>query len=360
MKQITRISFTLLMCLLCAFPVFAGTITLTGSTTVKPIAEKIARSYMALHPETRISISGGGSGNGIKAIIDGTTDIGNASRFIKGKELTHASGKAIYPVPFRIAYDCIVPIVHPGNPLRNLSVDQLREIYKGTINNWQQVGGKNTAIHVVSRDTSSGTYEVWEKKVMNKEPVFPGVQLESSNDDVLKAVMVNPDAIGYIGLGYMQDSVKALRVDTIEGSEATTLNGTYPVSRPLFMFTRGWPSGEILEFLNYVLEPGQGQVHVKNAGFVALYTSGSISASQRQQMAPAVSVDHLNTAASIKLAQKYLNALKFNAGPVDGIKGEKTIAAMLAFQEKHHLPLEWHITEQMMKELVSQFRKIPQ
>ena len=219
-------------------PAAAGTITITGSTTVQPIAKTIAGDYMKAHPETRITISGGGSGNGIKAIIDGATDIGNASRFIKDKELAYANGKGVYPVPFRVAYDCIVPIVHPSNAVKNLTISQLREIFKGTLKNWRDAGGEDGPIHVVSRDTSSGTYEVWESKVMNKEEVFPGVHLASSNDEVLKAVMANPGAIGYIGLGYLENSVKALTVENIKGAEATTINGSYPISRPLFMFPR--------------------------------------------------------------------------------------------------------------------------
>ena len=360
MKRTIIICFTLLFSLFLSFPAMAGPITITGSTTVLPIAEKIAKSYMSLHPDAKIQISGGGSGNGIKAIIDGTTDIGNASRFIKDKELGYANGKGVYPVPFRIAYDCIVPIVHPSNTVKSLTVNQLKEIYKGVVKNWRQLGGADSPVHVVSRDTSSGTYEVWENKVMNKEPVFPGVQLESSNDNVLKAVMTDPNAIGYIGLGYMQDSVKAVSVDSIMGSEATTLNGTYPISRPLFMFTRGWPSGDTLEFLNYVLEPGQGQVHVKNAGFVALYTSGSISASQKRAMAPPVAkiADDMNSRANIKLVQAYLNALDYHAGPVDGIKGEKTVAAMMAFQEANQLPMEWNVSEKMMQALLTQYRQV--
>lgn len=343
------------MSLCAALPAAAGTITITGSTTVLPIAEKIAEVYMRQHPDTVISISGGGSGNGIKAIIDGTTDIGNASRFIKEKELSYANGKGIYPVPFRVAYDCIVPIVHPSNRINDLTITQLREIYKGKIKNWRDVGGVDSPIHVVSRDTSSGTYEVWESKVMKKEEVFPGVQLADSNEEVLKAVMADRNAIGYIGLGYMEDSVKAVAVDKIRGSEATTLNGSYPVSRPLFMFTKGWPSGETLNFLNYVLEPGLGQVHVKKAGFVGLYHGGGSAGAESVSMS---SPNSLESPETLKLLQRYLNALNFDAGPVDGIKGDRTISAMMAFQSKNNLPLEWTVSDAMMKELLRQYSAV--
>ncbi len=143
---------------------FGGSIQIKGSTTVLPIAQKVAETFMKEHPEIRISISGGGSGNGIKALIDGTTDIADASRFIKIKEVKMALDKGRYPVPFAVAYDCIIPVVHPKNPVSNLTIKQLRDIYTGRIKNWKELGWVNKRIVVISRDTSSGTYEVWEKK----------------------------------------------------------------------------------------------------------------------------------------------------------------------------------------------------
>lgn len=251
--------------------VWAGKITIKGSTTVLPIAQKLAEAYMKEFPDTRISISGGGSGNGIKAIIDGTTDIADSSRFIKDKEVKLAVEKGRYPVPFSIAYDCIVPVVHPSNSVSDLSLAQLKAIYKGEIKNWNQVGGPDRKIVVISRDTSSGTYEVWEKKVMKKERVFPGALLQASNGTVLQAVANNKNAMGYIGLGYMNSSVKALTVGGVVGSEKTTLDATFPVSRPLYMFTNKWPTGDVSKFIKYALHPEKGQQLVRNAGFIPLY-----------------------------------------------------------------------------------------
>ena len=124
---------------------------------------------------------------------------------------------------------------------------------------------------MISRDTSSGTYEVWAKKVMKKERVFPGALLQASNGAIVQAVSKNKNAIGYIGIGYMDKSVKPLMVDRITGSAETTLNGTYPISRALYMFTPGWPSGDTLNFINFVIHPEKGQKLVKDAGFVPLY-----------------------------------------------------------------------------------------
>ncbi len=251
--------------------VWAGNLRIDGSTTVLPITQKAAEAYMKEHPEVSISVSGGGSGNGIKAIIDGTTDIANSSRFIKDGEVKQAVEKGSYPVPFAVAYDCIVPVVHPSNPIKNLKVDQLRAIYKGEIDNWKAVGGPDLKIVVVSRDTSSGTYEVWEEKVMNKERVSPAALLQASSGAVAQNIASNKFAIGYLGIGYLNDKVKALLVNDIPGNEETTLNGTFPIARPLFMFTRGWPTGDALNFVNYMLHPQKGQKSVKDAGFVRMY-----------------------------------------------------------------------------------------
>jgi len=250
---------------------WAGNLTIKGSTTVLPIAQKVAEAYMKENPEVKISISGGGSGNGMKALIDGTTDIADSSRFIKDNEIKLAIERGAFPVPFAVAYDCIVPVVHPSNSIMNLSMDQLKDIYMGKVKNWKDVGGPDRQIVVVSRDTSSGTYEVWEGKVMKKEKVYPGALLQASNGAVVQAVSKNKNAIGYIGLGYLDASVSQLTVNNIKGSEKTTLDGTYPISRPLYMFTRGWPKGDTLNFINYVLNPGKGQKYVKEAGYVPLY-----------------------------------------------------------------------------------------
>ncbi len=249
----------------------AGNIVIKGSTTVLPIAQKVSEAYMKDNPDVSISISGGGSGNGIKAIIDGSTDIADSSRFIKDSEVKLAVEKGVYPVPFAVAYDCIVPVVHPSNSVSNLTLAQLKDIYMGKIKNWKDVGGPDLKIVVVSRDTSSGTYEVWEGKVMEKERVFPGALLQASNGAVAQAVAKNKNAIGYIGIGYVDNSVKSVTVEGIAGNKETTLNGTFPISRPLYMFTNKWPEGDTLNFITYMMHPEKGQKWVAEAGYVPLY-----------------------------------------------------------------------------------------
>jgi len=249
----------------------AGNIVITGSTTVLPVAQKVAEAYMSQNPDVKISISGGGSGEGIKSLIDGTTNIADSSRFIKDSEIKQAVDKGRYPVPFAIAYDCIIPVVHPSNTVVNLTVQQLKGIYKGEIKNWKEVGGPDKPIVVISRDTSSGTYEVWEEKVMNKERVYPAALLQASSGAIVQAVSSNQNAIGYIGIGYVDNSVKALMVNRVNGSEETALNGSFPITRALYMFTSGWPTGDTLNFINFVLHPQKGQKYVREEGFVPLY-----------------------------------------------------------------------------------------
>lgn len=248
----------------------AASIVMKGSTTVLPIAQKAAEAYMKRYPDINISVSGGGSGNGIKALIDGTTDIADSSRFIKDVEIKLAQEKSILPVPHRVAVDCIVPVVHPSNKLSDISLEQLKDIYTGKIHNWKMLGGPDKAIAIISRDTSSGTYEVWQKKVLHKEKVTPRALLQASNGAVVQAVTYNKYAIGYVGIGYLNLQVKALTVNEIRATVDSARSGAYPISRPLFMFTNGWPEGETLNFLNFVLSP-EGQKIVEQEGFVGLY-----------------------------------------------------------------------------------------
>ncbi len=271
MKSLRTIVILNMILLISAGQAGAGNIAIKGSTTVLPVAQKIAEEFMKENPDIKISISGGGSGEGIKAIIDSTTDIADSSRFLAQKEVDLAVSKGVYPVPFAVAYDCIVPVVHPGNPVKSLTLDQLKAIYKGEIKNWKEVGGGDQKIVVISRDTSSGTFEVWEEKVMKKERVYPGAMMQASSGAIVQAVSNNKNALSYIGIGYLTANVKALTVNNVKGSEETTLNGTYPISRALYMFTKGWPAGDVGKFINYAVHPTKGQKLVKAAGFVPLY-----------------------------------------------------------------------------------------
>jgi phosphate transport system substrate-binding protein len=270
-QNVLKMVMVVLVMMVFAGQCFAENLKITGSTTVLPIAQKAAEAFMKAYPGVNVSLSGGGSGEGIKAIIDGTTDVANSSRFIKDSEVAQAVEKGAYPVPFGVAYDCIVPVVHPSNPVSNLTLDQLKGMYSGSIKNWKEVGGPDKQVVVISRDTSSGTYEVWSEIVMKKERVFPGALLQASNGAVAQAVSKNTFAVGYVGLSYINDELKPVTVNGVEGNMDNALNGSYPVSRVLYMFTKGWPTGMTLQFINFMMHPQKGQKIVAETGFVPLY-----------------------------------------------------------------------------------------
>jgi phosphate transport system substrate-binding protein len=248
----------------------ADKITLTGSTTVLPIAQKAAEEYMKKYPNVKISVSGTGSGDGIKSIIDGMADIGNASRDMKDKEKKLAKSKGVNPVRHTVALDCIVPIVHPSNPVSKLTTDQLKAIYTGKIKNWKEVGGNDKPIVVISRDSSSGTFEVWNKLVLKKEKVRPDAQLQASNGAVAQAVAGNKYAIGYVGIGYLNPKIKGVLVDGVKASAKTAKDKSYPVARELYMFTKGEPTGAVKKFLDF-LKGAEGQKIAEQEGFVKAY-----------------------------------------------------------------------------------------
>ncbi len=270
MKRIVLASLFALSCLLPVQAKAADEISVNGSTTVLPIMQKVSEAYMAANPGVQIALSGGGSGNGIKALIDGLTDIAMSSRDIKGSEKELAEKKGIKPFRIAIAVDALVPVVNPKNPVSELSLEQLKGIYTGEISNWKELGGADANIVVISRDTSSGTYETWEEMVMKKAKVMPRALLQASNGAVEQAVSKNPNAIGYVGLGYLSANIKGLHINKVAASAETALSNQWPLSRELYVFTNGEPAGAAGAFLKYVLDPAKGQKAVKEVGFVPL------------------------------------------------------------------------------------------
>ena len=245
-------------------------ISIQGSSTVLPIAQKAAEVYMNNNSEVNISVRGGGSGNGIAALIDNAVDIANASRFIKEKEFKQARNNDVYPVPHRIAMDGIAVIVNPNNPIKNLTLEQLKKIYTAEVENWKELGGPDEEIVIVSRDSSSGTYEVFGEIALDGERVTQSALMQSSNGTVKSTVGNTKGGIGYIGLGYLSDEVKAINVNGVKPTNKTVANGEFPIARPLFMFTDGWPEGKTNKFISFVLSP-EGQKIVEEQGYVPLY-----------------------------------------------------------------------------------------
>lgn len=240
-----------------------------GSTTVGPIAKAFAEYYMTQHPQVNITVSESGSGNGAKGLINGACDIGAMSRFMKNEEFMAAIGNGVIPVAHVIAVDGVVLIVHPSNPLKALTLDQARDIYSGKISSWKELGGPDLPIVKISRDTNSGTYETFESLVMRKEKIGQGTEYVGSNGAIRQRVQTTPAAIGYVGLGFVDDTVKALDVNGIRPDQATISSGRYPISRPLFMFTNGYPElGTHLHAFVTLYLSKKGQEIIKAVGFV--------------------------------------------------------------------------------------------
>jgi phosphate transport system substrate-binding protein len=180
-----------------------------------------------------------------------------------------AKSKNVAPQEIVVAIDAIVPIVNPKNKVKDLTVEQLSQIYQGKITNWKEVGGDNLEIVVISRDSSSGTFEAWGELVLRGAKVSPRAQLQASNGAIVQTVSKNRYALGYIGLGYLGKTVKGLTVNGVQASEKTAVSKEYPVSRALYMYTNGEPKGEAAKYIKFVLGPA-GQALVKKEGFVPL------------------------------------------------------------------------------------------
>ena len=240
-----------------------------GSTTVGPIAEAFAEAIMKADKDAKITVKKTGSGDGAAALVDGRCDIASMSRFMKPEEFKAAVDKGRMPVATAVAMDGVCMIVHPSNPVKGLTLEQIRKIYKGEIRNWKDLGGTDSPIVVISRDTSSGTYETFNEKVMNKEKMSDGVEYVNANPQVYNRVKETAGAIGYVGLGFVDANVKAVPVEGVAPSRKTIAAGVYPISRPLFLFTNGYPQlGSLLHvYVTFYLSE-KGQEIVESKGFV--------------------------------------------------------------------------------------------
>jgi phosphate transport system substrate-binding protein len=242
-----------------------------------------AERYQQENPHIQISVTGGGSGTGITALINGTIDIANASREMKPEEIQKAIDNGFTPEPFVVAKDAIAVIVNPENPIQQLTLEQLSYIYKGEITNWKQLGGEDRPIVAVSRESNSGTHVYFLETVIrlgnstDKAIFAPTVLLLPSSEGIISEVRDNPNAIGYDGLGYITSEVKVLAVekDATSGyvypSAETVKNKTYPISRDLYMYTHGTPQGYILAYIDWCMS-AEGQAIVTQLGFVPIST----------------------------------------------------------------------------------------
>jgi len=257
-----------------------------GSDTMVNLALLWAEEYQRLHQDIRISVTGGGSGTGITALMTNTVDIANASRAVKPEEIKEAETHNFKPVEFVVARDAIGVIVHPTNPINQLTLDQVSKIYQGRINNWSEVGGEDRPIVRLSRESNSGTHVYFLETVIrlgdkkNKSFFSDNTLLLPSSQGIIAEVSENPNAIGYDGLGYITKEVKLIAVAKNAKSEyvlpsvETVNDNRYPVSRDLYMYTHGEPDGPIKDYLNWINGP-EAQKIVADSGFVPIKGTGS-------------------------------------------------------------------------------------
>src|SRR6056297_1522311 len=263
------VSLTLISLLVFSANVIAAenNIVAKGSTTVLPISQACAEVFMDQNMDIDISVQGGGSGVGIASIVDGTCDIGNASRPIKEKEIATAEEKGVNVFANIVARDAIAVALNPVNDIDGLTLEQIKAIYTGEFSNWSQVGGSDQEIVVISRDSSSGTFKAFNELALDKERLRPDALLQASNAAVATSVANTPGAIGYVGLGYVSAKIKAIEVNGIIPSKETVNSDTYPLARPLFMYTDGEPTGAVKEFMDFVMSE-EGQKLVEETGYI--------------------------------------------------------------------------------------------
>ncbi len=259
----------------------ANSLQIKGSDTMVNLAQAWAEEFMKIHPESSIAITGGGSGTGIAALINGTCDMALSSRKITQKEIDLMKKKGIVPKEDILALDGIAVVVNPSNPLQKLTIAQLRDIFTGKISNWNQVGGKNAPIVILSREVNSGTHVFFKEHVLTKEgekrrvEFAPGALLLSSSQAIADEVAQNADAVGYYGMGYISPKQKVVAVGKTDAgpfvlpSIATVRASEYPISRPLFTYSRTDGNALIKEFLLFAESP-EGQKTVEKIDFVPI------------------------------------------------------------------------------------------
>ncbi|KAA3440831.1 phosphate ABC transporter substrate-binding protein [Rufibacter hautae] len=253
----------------------ATSITVKGSDTVLPLAQQEAEKFMGKNQGAAITVVGGGTGVGLSAMQEGTTDIAMASRSLKTEEKLKLKGAKKDVKEALIAYDALSIIVHPSNKVSQLTREQLEGIFTGKISNWKEVGGADEKIVPYSRETSSGTYEFFKEHVMDKKNYANGILMMPATGSIVQSVSQTKGAIGYIGLAYETKEVKALSVSYDQGktfvapSLEAAKNKTYPISRPLFFFYDATSEAKVKPFVDYVLS-AEGQQTVQEIGYIPL------------------------------------------------------------------------------------------
>jgi phosphate transport system substrate-binding protein len=231
-----------------------------GSTSIQPFADKWAEVFMEKRPGIGVNVQGGGSSAGIQACMSGACQIGTSSRELKPQE------KVLHEIV--VARDGLAIVVHPSNPVRGATLAQIKQIFEGDLRNWRPLGGPDREITVVTREEGSGTRGAFQELVMGKTRIFKGAITEDSNGTVREIVANDPYSIGFISLGLVNEQVRALSLDGVEGNETNILNHSYKLVRPFLFLTREEPSGLAKEFIEFVLSK-EGQDLIREEGLIS-------------------------------------------------------------------------------------------
>lgn len=251
-------------------------VTIKGSDTMVHLMSSMAEAYMKFKAGDQVSVTGGGSGTGIAAIINGTTDICASSRDMQQKEKDDAKSKNVNIVEKVIAFDGLAVIVHPDNPISELTMEQVKKVFTGAYKNWKELGGPDHPITALSRESNSGTYVFFQEHVLEKENFDPTVKLMPASSSIAQSISQDKWSIGYLGLGYTKEgNIKVLNIKKDANSQAVTpshntvLDKSYSIARPLFLIFNGEPQGISASFLEFSLSP-EGQKIVEETGYVTL------------------------------------------------------------------------------------------
>ena len=250
-------------------------ITIKGSDTVLPVAEEAADLFMKKNPDANLKVVGGGSGVGIAALINNTTDIAMVSRDLNHQERNSLALMGKSTERIILAYDALAVIVHPENPINQITIKELELIFTGKVTNWKELGGPDLAISPYSRESSSGTYEYFKEVAMHDREYAPHVLKMPATDDIVKAVRQNREAIGYVGVAYLEEPIKALKIlnktteDYIEPTLANARSNVYPIVRPLYYFFLQEDTERLKPLIDFILSE-EGQQIIEEVGYVPL------------------------------------------------------------------------------------------
>ncbi len=269
----SKIIWLRILFLLCVIALFSGCVednkeeglVIAGSTTVQPIVVKAVEVYGKNNPDLRIGVQGGGSGTGIRMVGKGSVDIGASSRELSTEE--HLKNPGL--VTHSIAIDCLIITLHPTNPIEDLSTQQITDIFAGKITNFKEVGGPDRRIVLVIREDGSGTRSTFENMVMNNTEVSDTALQKPANGAIRFTIAGNENTIGYLGIGYIDDTVKAISINGIPPSKENIRKGEYLLSRELYLVTDGEPTGETKKFIEFILSD-EGQILVEEEGFISM------------------------------------------------------------------------------------------